>query len=181
MSFGNRPGQVRFVDVTSSSGISRQGQTWGLTLYDYNNDGLLDIYQNNHQQKPVSLFVNQGNGTFVDIASQVLPEGAPGDFHGAISIDYNNDGTSELFQVAGGDLGAADDNANKNNRFFIRQGNRFVDRSESLGIDYPLGRGRMPVTFDFNNDGKLDILYTGPARPDGRSFATIFVQTKNGF
>ena len=75
MSFGNRPGQARFVDVTESSGISRQGQTWGLTLYDYNNDGRLDIYQNNHQQKPVSLFLNQGNGTFTDIASQVLPRG----------------------------------------------------------------------------------------------------------
>jgi Ca2+-binding RTX toxin-like protein len=182
MSFGNQPGQVSFVDVTQSSGITRQGQSWGVTLYDYNNDGLLDLYLNSHQQKSIfSLFVNQGDGTFVDIASQVFPAGAPsGDFHGSIGLDFDNDGVKDLFQVAGGDLGAADDNANKSNRFFFRQGNRLIDRSVELGIDYPLGRGRMPLAFDFNDDGRLDIVYTGPPRPDGRSIPTIFVQNANG-
>ncbi|NJN23203.1 MAG: cartilage acidic protein [Acaryochloridaceae cyanobacterium RL_2_7] len=180
MSFGNQPGQVRFTDVTASSGISRQGQSWGATFFDFNGDGLLDLYQNNHQQKPLSLWINQGDGTFIDIADQAFPDGAPGDFHGAIGIDYNNDGIMELFQAAGGDLGAEDDNPNKNNRFFVQQGNRLVDISEQLGINYPLGRGRMPVAFDFNNDSLLDIVYTAPARPDGRSIPTIFLQDGNG-
>lgn len=181
MPFGNQLGQVRFEEVTSAAGILRQGQTWGITLYDFNNDGLVDIYQNNHQQKPIALYLNQGDGTFVDIANQVLPLGAPGDFHGAIGLDYDNDGQQELFQVAGGDLGAALDNANKNNRFFVRQNNQLVDQSATLGLQYPLGRGRMPLPFDFNNDGKLDIVYTGPARPDGLSIPTIFLQDQTGF
>jgi hypothetical protein len=71
--------------------------------------------------------------------------GAPGNFHSAIGLDYDNNGQQELFQVAGGDLGAAFDNANKNNRFFVQQNNQLVDQSATLGLQYPLGRGRMPL------------------------------------
>ena len=39
----------------------------------------------------------------------------------------------------------------------------------------------MPLAFDFNDDGQLDILYTGPERPDQRSFATIFLQENGEF
>jgi Ca2+-binding RTX toxin-like protein len=179
MPFGNQAGQVRFIDVTSSAGILRQGQTWGASWGDFNGDGWLDLFVNNHQQKPVSLFRNNGNGTFTDVAATLIPDGAPGDLHGAVWFDYNNDGQQELFQVAGGDLGAEDDNPNKQNRFYVRQGNTFVNRAVELGIDYPLGRGRMPNLFDFNNDGRLDVIYTGPPRPDGQSRPNIFLQERD--
>ena len=181
MSFGNRPGQVNFIDVANSAGISRQGQTWGLTLYDFTGNGQFGLYQNNHQSKPVSIFETFGNGQYIDLAPQLLPQGAPGDFHGAIGVDIDNDGVQELFQVSGGDLGASDDNQNKNNRLFFREGNRLVDRAGEYGIEYPLGRGRMPLAFDFNDDGDIDLLETAPSRPDGRSIPTIFLNSENGF
>ena len=181
MSFGNQPGQVRFSDSTESSGIFRQGQTWGLSVFDFNQDGLPDIYQNNHQQKPVSLFLNQGENLFIDVASDVFPRRFPGDFHGAVGFDYDNDGDLDFFQGGGGDLRASDDNPNKSNRFLVQDNGQLVERAEELGIRYPLGRARMPAVFDFNDDGNLDVLFTAPRRPDFQSFATIFLQENGQF
>ena len=181
MSFGNQPDQVRFSDITESSGILRQGQTWGLSVFDFNQDGFPDIYQNNHQQKPVSLFLNQGDGTFVDITAEILPRRFPGDFHGSVGFDYDNDGDLEIFQGGGGDQRASDDNPNKSNRFLIQENGQLIERAEELGVRFPLGRARMPAAFDFDDDGRLDILYTGPGRPDGQGFPTIFLQEDDAF
>ena len=181
MPFGNQPGQVRFEDLTEESGLLRQGQSWGLSIFDINQDGAPDIYQNNHQQKPVSLWANQRDGTFINIVDQVFPRRFPGDFHGAVGFDYDNDGDLDIFQTGGGDLRASDDNPNKSNRFLEQDNGAFLERAEELGIRYPLGRARMPAIFDFNDDGKSDILYTGPRRPDLQAFATIFLQEEDGF
>lgn len=181
MSFGNLAGQVRFTDITESSGIRRQGQSWGMSVFDFNQDGLPDIYQNNHQQKPVSLFLNQGDNVFLDVTAQSLPSRFPGDFHGAVGFDYDNDGDLDIFQSGGGDLRASDDNPNKSNRFLVQDNGRFIELAAELGIDFPLGRARMPAVFDFNDDGKLDVLYTGPRRPDELAFATIFLQEEGTF
>ena len=140
MAFGNRPGQVRFSDITESSGILRQGQTWGLSIFDFNQDHLADIYQNNHQQKPVSLFLNQGNDIFIDVTLQFFPRRFPGDFHGAVGFDVDNDGDLDLFQGGGGDLRASDDNPNKSNRFLIQENGQLLEQAEELGVRFPLGR-----------------------------------------
>ena len=181
MAFGNQPGQVRFVDVTESSGVLRQGQSWGLSIFDFNQDGLPDIYQNNHQQKPVSLFLNQGDNVFVDVTSEFFPRRFPGDFHGAVGFDFDNDDDLDIFQGGGGDLRASDDNPNKSNRFLVQEDGQIFERAEELGVRFPLGRARQPNVFDFNDDSRLDLLFIGPRRPDLQSFSTIFLQEDDGF
>ena len=180
MAFGNQPGQVRFTDITESSGILRQGQSWGLSIFDINDDGLPDINQNNHQQKPVSEFLNQGDGTFIDVATEFFARRFPGDFHGVVGFDFDNDGDRDIFWGGGGDLRASDENPNKSNRFLVQENGRFTERAEELGIRFPLGRSRQPNIFDFDGNGLLDVLFTSPKRPDLKSFATIFLQDDDG-
>jgi hypothetical protein len=179
MSFGNQPGQVRFIDVTNAAGILRQGQSWGAAWGDFNDDGWLDLFVNNHQQKPMSLFQNNGNGTFTDVANTLIPDSDSGDHHGAVWFDFNNTGRLELIQLSGGDEGINSDSPDTQNRFYIQQNNTFINKAVELGINYPLGRGRMPGVFDFNNDRRLDVVYTGPPRPDGQALPTIFLQRRN--
>src|SRR5947209_107621 len=63
--------QIAFTDVTSAAGINHSSESYGASFGDLNGDGYLDIYASNHRTQD-SLFLNRGNGTFVDVATQTL-------------------------------------------------------------------------------------------------------------
>jgi Ca2+-binding RTX toxin-like protein len=171
---------IAFSDVSQSSGLDIVTQTWGSVWGDFDGDGLIDKWLNRHQLSPI-LYRNRGDGTFEDVTDSVfLPEEIRGDFHGAAFVDINNDGTQDLIQLAGGDQGESDDNPNKQKKLFINQGGQFRNQSVELGVDYLIGRGRVPVPFDLNNDGLLDYVFTGPPRIDGTAPPTIFQQNTDG-
>jgi hypothetical protein len=120
------PGQIRFEDATASSGIqfthSFGAQKLGSLLesagagcvwFDYNNDGLPDLYV--VSGKPLDgdihpyplkkapefpphnhLYKNNGGGTFTDVTEQA---GVAANIYGmaAIAADYDNDGFVDLF------------------------------------------------------------------------------------
>ncbi|HTF21033.1 MAG TPA: VCBS repeat-containing protein [Chryseolinea sp.] len=65
----------RFVDVTVQSGIygSVIGYGLGLSISDINLDGWPDIYVGNDFHENDYLYINQGNGTFVESIEQEMP------------------------------------------------------------------------------------------------------------
>lgn len=94
-------GDGTFADVSQSSGIlSVTGRTQGVLVLDLNDDGRTDLYITN-DLNPNTLWVNQGNGQFVDQANTL---GVAYDYHGAAqagmgvtSADANRDGRFDLF------------------------------------------------------------------------------------
>lgn len=72
---GTRPNALvrrvgdRFQDVTELSGSDDRGYTTGVTSGDWNQDGWPDIVVGNLGKN--SLFINQGDGTFVNVASVI--------------------------------------------------------------------------------------------------------------
>lgn len=81
-----------FVDITAEAGISRgryQGNS--VTWWDFNHDGLPDIYVGNDFDDPDLLYRNNGNGTFTDVAKDALPH-TTWFTMGADCGDINNDG-----------------------------------------------------------------------------------------
>ncbi len=97
-----------FSDITEAAGISQltgQYVSWGTGLYDFDNDGLRDIFIAHGgliQMVPQehSVFRNLGGGRFADVSN------AAGPFfdlktvaRGACFADYNNDGKIGLFMV----------------------------------------------------------------------------------
>ena len=82
----------RFVEVTQPAGISTNRYHGNsVTWWDFNHDGLPDIYVGNDFEDPDLLYRNNGNGTFTDVTQHQLPHTSWFTM-GADCGDLNNDG-----------------------------------------------------------------------------------------
>ncbi len=133
----------------------------GVALFDYNNDGLLDIFFTNGAAIPSleksnpgysnRLYRNNGDGTFTDVTEKAGLKGI-GYSMGVAAGDYDNDGCVDLY-IAG---------YNKNQLFHNNCDGTFTDVTEKAGVAGIIpGFGKAwSVTagwFDYNNDGLLDL------------------------
>lgn len=164
---------IQLEEITRTSGISHIGHSWSAAWGDYNGDTLPDLWTTNHGAVP-TLYLNLGDGKFVK-STPASATSILADTHGAAWADYDNDGDQDLIELVGG--------AGANHLFINTQlsnGERtFVESANLVGLDYPPGRGRTPLWFDWNNDGAIDILLT-----NGQSASAptaLFEQTMTGF
>jgi len=168
---------ISFEDVSKQSGIyhlfSTAASAWG----DLNNDGWPDLWVSNHWHQIPSLYLNQKDGTFLDVAADVLLGNPRADFHGAAWADFDNDGDQDFFVTTGAGAGRG----SCPNYLFVNQEGKLRNEASRFGVDYPLGRGRTPLWFDADRDGKLDLLLMNRFRPGGKAPSAIFFQTANGF
>ncbi|MBN1142779.1 MAG: CRTAC1 family protein [Bacteroidales bacterium] len=142
-----------FVDVTKKAGLYYpDSKCMGLTVFDYDEDGDLDIFQANDHQLNF-LFRNTG-GKFkeVGIASGVAAntKGNPcGSMHGTLG-DVDGDGLIDIL-VTDLEYGAFYKNTG---------GGVYKDISESSGVaGFLMGKGGWgSELFDYDNDGDLDIV-----------------------
>ena len=167
---------ISFQDITNSSGISFFGFDYGAAWGDFNNDTLPDLWTSNHFSRG-TLYLNQGDGSFTNVTSDVFAQRPGGDTHGAAWADFDNDGDLDLIQLVGAESGQGSDP----NRFYVNEGGILVDRASQLGINYPLNRGRMPLWLDYDRDGLLDLIVSSTLRPDGQAPPTIFRQNDGIF
>jgi hypothetical protein len=127
----------------------------GLTLFDYDDDGDLDLFQGNDHQMNF-LFRNDGKLIFTEVGQiggvAVNDQGlSTGSMHGSIG-DINGDGLIDLLVV---DL--------RYGALYQNMGNGiFTDITESSGVKAGFaGKGAWGAAlFDFDNDGDLDIFST---------------------
>jgi hypothetical protein len=157
---------VHFVDVTDQAGIKFkhvsspekkyivESMSGGVALFDYDNDGYLDIYLVNSltvdmvksKQKTRSiLYHNNGDGTFTDVTDKA----GVGDIGWGMGVaigDYNNDGWDDIYVTC---LGP--------NHLLRNNGNgTFTDVTQKAGVGDP--RWSTGAAFvDYDNDGKLDL------------------------
>ena len=135
--------------------------TGGVAVFDYNNDGLLDIFFTNGAAIPSleksdpsysnRLFRNNGDGTFTDVTEKAGLQGV-GYSMGVATGDYDNDGFVDLY-VTGG---------NRNQLFHNNGDGTFTDVTEKAGVAGivpKLGKAWSVAAgwFDYNNDGLLDL------------------------
>src|ERR1700680_3373095 len=91
----NRDGS--FTDVTQQAGLANAGDGnygMGVSVGDYDNDGLPDIYVTNFGKNV--LYHNNGDGTFTDVTAKA-GVAAGGWSASAGFFDYDNDGNLDLF------------------------------------------------------------------------------------
>ena len=176
-------GQIQFEDVSQQAGITRIGESWGNAWGDFDGDGYLDLWATNHKHKP-SLYRNNRDGTFTDIIDQVWDAYAFGDTHGVAWADFDNDGDQDLIVLCGAGGGVNRLNRKHYNHFYVNENGRLIERAAEFGVDLPLLRGRSPLWFDWNGDGRLDLLVTGISQNDRTGTPvtpSIFAQTHGEF
>jgi enediyne biosynthesis protein E4 len=91
-------GDGTFTDVTEEAGLMIPAFGLGLITSDMTGNGLIDIYISNDYLIPNYLFVNQGDGTFVDEINDRLGHSS----HFSMGVDYadlNNDGLLDIAEV----------------------------------------------------------------------------------
>ena len=152
--------QIAFDDVTFTVGIGVNAtESFGASWGNFNGDAYPDLYIGNHREFS-KLWRNNGDGTFSDIttAADVSKVFGPlshprEDTHGAAWADWDNDGDQDLEQVVSTTSGHA----------LVSDGSAtLTDRRTSLGLILQHDNGsRLPVFFDANNDGRLDVKVVG--------------------
>jgi hypothetical protein len=142
-----------FTEITQAMGLfNPDSKCMGLTLFDYDDDGDLDLFQGNDHQYNF-LFQNDGKGNFKDVALArgvaANNQGTPtGSMHGSIG-DIDGDGLIDLMVT---DLKFGALYRNIGNGFF-------TDITEYSGVaSHFTGKGQWAaMLFDYDNDGDLDI------------------------
>ena len=165
MSFENTISQsgIKFLEDNSATGKKFQPETMtgGVAVFDYNNDGLLDLYFVNGARLPDMdksdpkyynhLYRNNGDGTFTDVTDRAGLRGA----HygtGVAAADYDNDSYEDLF-ITG---------ANGYQLFHNNGDGTFTDVTLKTGLTagHPELKDAFSVAagwFDYDNDGLLDL------------------------
>jgi enediyne biosynthesis protein E4 len=167
--------QIRFTDIAARAGVDhvvRNSETpnryqiepmiAGVALFDYDNDGRLDIYLCNGAEIPGleksdarfsnRLYRNRPGLVFEDVTDRAGVRGA-GYSMGAAAGDYDGDGWADLY-VTG---------VNKNILYRNKGDGSFEDVTASAGVAGELaGRGKLWSVgagfIDYDNDGDLDLL-----------------------
>jgi hypothetical protein len=149
-------GDGTFADVSEKSGMWTAVGTYGLSVAasDLDNDGWPDIYVAN-DSAPATLYLNQKDGTFRDIAIEagaaLSAEAKPQAGMGVSIGDYNRDGNLDVVKTNfAGDTDSLYTNLGDAN---------FEDHTypSGLGVNTRL-LGWGVGFFDMDNDGWLDIL-----------------------
>lgn len=151
----------------------------GVALFDYNNDGLLDIFFTNGAAIPSleksdpsywnHLYRNNGDGTFTDVTEKAGLRGI-GYSMGVAAGDYDNDGFVDLY-VTG---------FNRNQLFHNNADGTFADVTAKAGVSGKIAeRGKAWSVaagwIDYNNDGLLDLFVVNYLNYDIAT-ATLCVQ-----
>jgi enediyne biosynthesis protein E4 len=145
-----------FADVTVSSGVARAfGPALGVATADFNGDKWIDIFVAN-DQKENQLWINQGDGTFKDLAlgsgAALSATGSATANMGVDAGDFDNDGDEDLIVTELTGQGSS---------LYVNDGTGlFEEESARTGIRLMT----LPYTgfgtgwFDYDNDGWLDVL-----------------------
>ncbi|MDH4069270.1 MAG: FG-GAP-like repeat-containing protein [Ignavibacteria bacterium] len=159
---------LMYEDVTAASGLEicitkGTGASW----VDLNNDGLLDVYaceydpNRNAAEHVNKMFLNNGDGTFADVSDVVgLLDDNP---MGVAFADYDNDGDQDFFVTNSHAVPfGAPSRLYRNDGWDQQTGiPTFTDVAAEAGVDLvgPPGRGFSAAWGDYDNDGRLDLLY----------------------
>ncbi len=138
-------GEIQFTEISQEAGLVAPMQAKGVSLFDYNGDGLEDIFVANHNGDDL-LFRNEGGLTFTEVANEAGVSDA-GLSQLGLSADFDADGDQDLF------VGVT------NNQCSLYRNNNdgtFSEVSAELGLVHT-GNVLGGSWGDYNNDGWLDL------------------------
>ena len=166
-------GNLKFEDVTKKAGFDRLGRGWftGTAMADINSDGFLDIHISKSgleapEDRQNLLFINQGDGTFEEKASQYGLD-HPGFAVNISFFDYDKDGDLDAYLVNQGPVKLKSGNARSmrlkehpyaGDVLYENVGSKFKPVTKEAGIiNSVIGFAHGVAIGDINDDGWDDI------------------------
>jgi enediyne biosynthesis protein E4 len=171
-------GKGRFEDIAHAAGLDYSGHSSGAVFFDYDNDGLLDLFLCNvghyttetigrggyyigytngfsghlfaGREEHCILYHNLGGNRFQDVTKAMGLADFVSWSGDATFTDLNQDGYPDLYVL----------NMQGDNHYFENQGGkRFVEKTAAYFPKTPWGAMGIKF-FDFNNDGLVDLFVT---------------------
>ncbi|HVZ64656.1 MAG TPA: FG-GAP-like repeat-containing protein [Lacunisphaera sp.] len=162
-------GGWKFEDVTDRAGVGDPGtaaKIWkqGAAFADVNNDGRPDLYICRFNA-PNLLYVNQGDGTFREMAHACGLDVKDASVMAAF-CDYDRDGWLDVFVQTNLLDFSGHPAGQRNHLFHNRRDGTFTEVTEQAGITGE-AQGHSAVWWDYNNDGWPDLYVANDfAQPD---------------
>jgi hypothetical protein len=176
---------LQFIDIAKQAGLTAMNVSGdevrkkyivemngsGIAFFDYNNDGLVDLFVVNgtrldpppgDPQATNHLYRNNGDGTFTDVTREAgLADSGWG--QGVCAGDYDNDGFIDLFVTYYG-----------RNKLYHNHGDgTFRELAQSAGVAGENGHWHSGCAFvDADRDGKLDLFVASYIDP-GVGFSNV--------
>ena len=158
-------GDFKFIEVAKECGVDVSARTRHAVFFDYNNDGLLDLYLLNQPPNPgnyskffgtdltlpkysLQLFKNAGNNRFVDVTKEagLYRSGFP---NAVVASDFNKDGFTDLYVA--NDFEAPD-------FYYLNNGDGTFDYNTEKSLKHTSFYSMGVDSSDINNDGLLDLM-----------------------
>jgi hypothetical protein len=168
--------QIAFTDVTPGSGLDTFSHNpnslavpglleWtmgGFGIADFDGDGWPDIFVPRGGVGTDRLFMNRGDGTFVNEAA-LRGVGAVHAGNGVACADYDRDGDIDIFMTS---FGSATDNIGQvgRHRLYRNDGGAFTDVAAALGVSTTsptVSTAAGAAWGDIDLDGDLDLMVCG--------------------
>lgn len=168
-------GDGTFEEVGEAAGINDDRNGWGVNWLDYDRDGFMDVFVANMTNDPNrtaknTLYRNNGDGTFTDVAFTVGVDGNETKLSFGSSVaDFNNDGWMDIWVA---NLAAPP-------QLYVNNGDgTYTERFSTIGIPFINGALSVSVA-DVNADGWID-LFIGADRSDQFSFFSMLLENDGG-
>ena len=165
-----------FKEVSSKLGIAQDGLSGGVSIDDFNNDGLLDIFITSYGMSDQSkLYTNTSNG-FIDTTEEAGLTGIVSGLN-CIHADYDNDGNIDIFVLRGAWLG---EGGNHPNSLLKNNGDgTFTDVTKSAGL-LSFHPTQTASWADVNNDGYLDLFVGNESNEKQSHPCELYINQKDG-
>ena len=165
-----------FKEVSLKLGIAQDGLSGGVSIDDFNNDGLLDIFITSYGMSDQSkLYTNTSHG-FIDTTEEAGLSGIVSGLN-CIHADYNNDGNIDIFVLRGAWLG---EGGNHPNSLLKNNGDgTFTDVTKSAGL-LSFHPTQTASWADVNNDGYLDLFVGNESNEKQSHPCELYINQKDG-
>lgn len=163
-----------FVDVTEQARVPGTGADLGGAFGDYDKTGNLSLFVAG--LGGVTLYHNNGDGTFTDTTEKAGLKRKPGELATSVLLfDTDNDGFLDLLVTVYTDLNVPplkksfmfpnDFSGASSHLYRNQQNGTFAEITEAAGLTWNPGRTRKAVAGDFNHSGNLDLLLLRDDKP----------------
>ena len=166
----------KFKEIAQKIEVAENGLSGGVSLEDFNNDGLIDVFLTSYGTKDqCKFFINKGSG-FKDSTEEAGLAGLVGGLN-TVHADYNNDGFTDIFILRGAWLGKGGKHPNS----LLRNNGdgTFSDVTKSSGL-LSFHPTQTAAWADVNNDGYLDLFIGNESRSNESHSCELYINQKNG-